>query len=160
MKECLLELTRGAKTVLYQCDLRFVYMYNWYYSTRGYAETNCRATRKNLKMHRLIMQPPTGMVIDHINSDPLDNRRDNLRICTQTENARNSKHQQRTKSGLRGVYWSNKDRKWTARINTGGKFRSLGYFNNKIDAAVAFDTAARELYGTYAKLNFPIKEGP
>ena len=105
-----------------------------------------------VRMHREIMQPPEGMEVDHINHDKLDNRRENLRICTHAENQHNSRMQRNNTSGFRGVcHFRNR---WTARIKMGGIQRNLGYYGTPEAAARAYDEAAKELHGEFAALNF------
>lgn len=108
--------------------------------------------------HRIIWKMVHGVdpeSIDHINGNPADNRLANLRACTTAENGRNY-HKPAGGSLYRGVCWVKRDRKWAARISDGknGKV-SLGNFNDEVDAARAYDRAARKLHGQFATLNFP-----
>lgn len=90
-------------------------------------------------------------MVDHINGNKLDNRKSNLRICTDAENARNSSK----KSGnFKGVQWRSDKHKFRARIMDNGKEIFIGYFTNEIEAAKAYDTKAKELFGEFARLNF------
>ena len=93
-----------------------------------------------------------SLVVDHINGDPLDNRKSNLRICTQHNNLFNQKRG--NKFGYKGVvkFFSGK---YQAMIWDGKKNNHLGMFESKEDAARAYDKAAKELHGEYAYLNFP-----
>lgn len=110
-------------------------------------------TRTTLKMHRLI----TGYAeTDHINHDGLDNRRSNLRPATSAQNKANMrKRPGRWSSPYKGVFWNRQCGKWQAEIVTNRKPRYLGRFVNEVDAALAYDAAARELFGEFAYLNFP-----
>ena len=101
------------------------------------------------------MNPPKGMVIDHINHNGLDNRRENLRICTNAENQRNRGKQKNNTSGYKGVDWRKDHKKWRARINKDNKTIHIGYYNIIEEAARAYDAKAKELHGKYAQLNFP-----
>lgn len=110
-------------------------------------------------MHRLIL----GLVdrldqADHANSNGLDNRRSNLRAVTAQENQFNRRVHRNSVSGYKGVSWAKRERRWRADISKDGKRRWLGYFANPVDAACAYDAAARELYGEFAYLNFPESE--
>lgn len=96
-----------------------------------------------------------GEQVDHINGDPLDNRRANLRPATHAQNRRNNRVYMTNASGYKGVYWHKQRRKWQARIQHNSRLRHLGYFDTPIEAARAYDDAARELYGEFAALNFP-----
>ena len=105
-------------------------------------------------LHRLIMQAPKGMLVDHIDRNGLNNKRSNLRLCTKKQNRANGKPWKPAASGYRGVYWSG--RKWFAAISQNGhKIKSLGQFESKELAARAYDAAAWERWGEFASLNFP-----
>lgn len=106
------------------------------------------------RFHRVIMSAPSGMQVDHINGNTLDNRRCNLRICTSAENGRNRKPRKGGSSGYKGVCWNKPAQKWQARIMVGGKSISLGYFDDEVEAARAYDAAACEFHGDFARLNF------
>jgi len=98
------------------------------------------------------MQTPPGLVVDHINHNPVNNRRGNLRNCTWLENQRNRRFV-RNKSGFVGVYPHGK--KWRAVVRIDGKVVYREVFDDKIEAAKARDRKAYELYGPFAYLNFP-----
>ena len=108
-----------------------------------------------ITMHRLITDADTGLFVDHINGDGLDNRRCNLRVCTPTQNAYNKAPQQgKLYSKYKGVTWFKRDNKWKAQIMKDGKNYHLGYFADELDAALAYDKAARKEWGEFAKTNF------
>jgi len=102
-------------------------------------------------VHRFIMQAKKGETIDHINGDKLDNRRCNLRICTQRENTRNSRARSDNSSGVPGVFWSPERNKWVAQITDDGKRIHLGRFENKEAAIEAKLLAERNLYGQFSR---------
>jgi len=110
---------------------------------------------KRIYMHREIMQPPPGKIVDHMNHNKLDNTRANLRVCTPAENQRNQRKQHGTASIYKGVAYSKKHRKWTATIGLHRKYTQLGYYDTEIEAARAYDRAAVERFGEFANLNFP-----
>lgn len=111
----------------------------------------CRkADGRTLMLHRAIMQPPAGMVVDHINGDGLDNRRENLRIATRKQNAQNRRKHKPTSSRFIGVYWHRYGKRWVAEI----RGEHLGMFTSEEAAARAYDAAARSKYGEFASLNF------
>lgn len=107
---------------------------------------------KVVQLHRWIMDAQPGQVVDHINGDRMDNRRENLRLCTVAENIRNQKRRA-SKSGFKGVV--QKRGRWQASYTYEGKRIYLGYFATAEEAACAYDRAAREAFGEFALLNFP-----
>ncbi len=104
------------------------------------------------KLHRSLLAAPGGLVVDHINHDPLDNRRENLRLCTSAENSRNRKLDPRNKTGFKGV--SRNRHSFVATIQVNRKLRHLGSFASAIEAARRYDEAAIALHGEFALLNF------
>lgn len=108
---------------------------------------------KNVKMHRLLLNPPEGDVCDHINGDGLDNRKINLRSASNQQNAANRKQLgNNNTSGFKGVFWE-KGRYWAARIQVKGKNIRLGFFKTKEEAAMAYNEGAKKYYGNFARLN-------
>jgi hypothetical protein len=103
-------------------------------------------------MHREIMHAPDGMVVDHKNRNGIDNRPDNLRVCTPAQNEYN-KAPRGKRSRFKGVYPDGD--KWYAMIKHKGETYYLGTFDDEVEAAKARDRKAYELEGEYAYLNFP-----
>ena len=107
-------------------------------------------------IHQEIIKVPEGMVIDHINHDGMDNRTANLRAATYSQNLCNRKKRSGAMySKYKGVHWHKLNKRWAARITFKKKTINLGYFSNEIDAAKAYDRAARKYHGEFASLNFP-----
>lgn len=130
-------------------DYDFCNKFKWYISKTGYA-TNDSLPRK--LMHRLIMGFPEQYV-DHINGNKLDNRRCNLRLCNQSQNSSNTKIRSTNKSGYKGVSWNKKYEKWECYLTFNYKHVFGGYFDSKVEAALAYNNKATELWGEFAKLN-------
>jgi hypothetical protein len=117
---------------------------------------------KNYKVHRLVAQtflpnPENKLCVDHIDGDRSNNHVSNLRWCTISENMYNQKTQTRTKSSIyKGVCFDKKVEKWISYIKKDKKQNRIGRFKSQILGAIAYDEKALELFGEYAKLNFPI----
>lgn len=124
--------------------------FNWNYFNTGYT-ARCVKGRP-LYMHREVMNCPKGLCVDHINGNRLDNRKANLRICTKAQNQCHSKLSITNKTGFRGVVL-HKSGKWRARISVKNKTKNLGYYQDKINAAKAYNDAAQMYYGEFASLN-------
>lgn len=163
-------LTRGQVTVVDDEDVDLAQL-KWYaffaanYSGGGAHLAARKVSADNGQqttfLHRVVLARAIGRVLkrheypDHINRDPLDNRRSNLRLATRSENARNRNAQSNNVSGYKGVGWHKRSRKWRAFITLNRKQRHIGHFDKAEDAARAYDKAARELHGEFARLNFP-----
>ena len=135
--------------------------------------TGRKRRRRPPSVYRLIMQRmlgvrrlPRRMHVDHINGDPLDNRRENLRMATPMQNAANAHKQSGCSSIYKGVSWNTEKRRWKAELNLtirsahrGKRGRGirllLGWFEDESYAAICYDSIAREWYGDFARLNFP-----
>lgn len=111
--------------------------------------------RRKITMHRQVLglSKGDGKMVDHINGNGLDNRRCNLRICTGTQNQQNRKIQHGT-SEFKGVHWNKRSEKWQSQIKFNKKRRHLGCFNSETEAAKAYDRAAKNLFGEFARPNF------
>jgi hypothetical protein len=107
---------------------------------------------KSVAMHRMLMSPPRGMLVDHIDGNGLNNCRSNLRLCTRKQNRRNTRPQHKSSRFL-GVI--RRGYRYLAKITHNGRTQHLGTFTNEIEAARARDRKARELFGEFAWLNFP-----
>ena len=112
-----------------------------------------RLIRNTIFLHRIIAGAKCNEIVDHINCNKLDNRRCNLRICTVAENGRNRSKPKNNSSGYKGVSFVPKVKKWSARINIGGKDKYLGRYSEASEAAKAYDRAAIMYHGEYAHPN-------
>lgn len=166
-------LTRGKVALVDARDYEWLAAMAWCaHTVNGYRWVAVRGEliapgcgTRLIYMHRVILEPPAGLDVDHINGDALDNRRCNLRACTRQENLRNKRHRRAYSSRFKGVWWSQAANKWVAAIAAGernarGKSRSLhlGVFVREEDAARAYDRAALQHFGAFACTNFPREE--
>jgi hypothetical protein len=157
----LIPLTQNKFTKIDKDDFDIIKQYTWtYHSIHGleYATTNHSIfnDKKRMEMHRLIMNQyikNQNIKVDHISRNGLDNRKLNLRICTHDKNIINSKKRINTISKYKGV--TKRLNVWRARITVNGKLTQLGDFLNEIDAAIAYDDAARKFHKEFARINFP-----
>ena len=102
-------------------------------------------------MHNMILGTPKGLHTDHKDGDGLNNQRSNLRLATPSENGANRLVGSNNTSGYKGI--SQKDKKWGAQITKNQKIVYLGRFETKIEAAKAYNTAAKKYHGEFARLN-------
>ena len=99
----------------------------------------------------MIMGEPNGKDVDHINRNPLDNRRENLRICTHQQNQYNRTKQSNNTSGFKGVSFNKEKQKFEARIGIDGKSKFLGYFDTAEKASECYKQAALKHHGDFAR---------
>jgi hypothetical protein len=157
-------LGEGRFTIVEPGDFYRLNNFHWYVSGKGECFYATRATRteagksKTVYLHREIMSPPEGLLVDHKNGYSLDNRRANLRLATQSQNMQNRRKRKNATSQFLGVHFDKKRSLWTVAIFFEGKSVFLGRFENEIDAAKAYDAAAKKYYGEFARLNFPQKD--
>lgn len=128
----------------------------WFYAL-GYARRNAprqHYTRgPQIQMHRVIIGAKEGEEVDHINGNTLDNRRENLRICTHAENVRNRIKRTHTSSIYKGVHRRSDTGKWRAAIAVDARTVHLGTYTTEVEAAMAYNTAALHYHGRFARLN-------
>lgn len=150
-------LTQGKQSIIDLKDVERVMQYNWnaarrhtQYKTEYNAVRNehlryenGKQLQKKIRMSRFILDAPDHLLVDHINGEPLDNRRANLRLVTSRENSQN-RHHERT-SEYPGVFLQKNRQKWQASIQINGKIRHLGYFRSEKEAAETYQKAANEL---------------
>ena len=155
-------LTKGYVTVVSPEDSDLA-GFNWYvlpskhtiYAMRGIRVQEGEPQTKQL-LHRVILQRildrplERGEFVDHRDGDGSNNRRENLRLASHTENIRNQRKSSVNTSGHKGAYWRKDVSKWVAHIGVNGKLIYLGYFANIEDAAAAYREAADKYYGEFA----------
>ena len=136
--------------------LLFFLSRKWRYHKRLGVMTKVK--QKTVYFHREIMECPDGMVVDHIDGDKLNNSFSNLRVCTQKQNVRNRRVMSTNVHGYKGVFFDNRvnnlKNRWICNIRCDGKNYRKRFFT-KIEAAKQYDIWALELFGEFAKLNFP-----
>ncbi len=149
----------GYFTMLDPGDYYRVKQFKWWVHSNGsnlYAARTAITTdlkSRIIYLHRQIMNPPADRVVDHRFGDTLDNRKQNLRIVTQAENMRNRRKRKNTSSRFIGVSFRKSRHIWDVNIRVNGRKLYLGSFNNEIDAAVAYNNAAKQHFGEFARLN-------
>ena len=150
-------LTQGQYAIVDPERYEELAKYKWFAKRcdgRFYAVRS--AKNKNVKMHHVIIGTEEGKVIDHINSNGLDNRKANVRFATAQQNGWNKRKQRGNYSSkYKGVHWEKKRKEWRARIKCSGRSIHLGRFETEEAAARAYDAKAREFFGEFACLNFP-----
>lgn len=148
-------LTKGMFALCDPEDLENLSKFNWHFCPQGYATR--MEKRKVLRMHRFLLRISGRGKIDHVNGNRLDNRRENIRICNDFQNAQNRRKDRRNTSGYKGVYWAPHVRKWRVNIRAFNRQIFLGYFLDRLEGAKAYDKKAMELFGEFARPNFPCR---
>lgn len=149
-------LTQNLTTQVDDDDYEYLSQFNWYAAKMGkFYAVRRGPNNTTLRMHAIILNPPDGMQVDHIDGNSLNNQRNNLRICTQKENARNRTKLEGTSSMYKGVHWREDIGKWQSYIYINRVKKILGNFMTQIEAAIYYDIAAKTYFGEFAKLNFP-----
>ena len=155
-----LPLSRGLYAVIDAADFELVGQHKWcaipsratWYAWRG---IRAKGPGRMVSLHQTIFPAPPGMKVDHIDGDGLNNRRANLRHCTNQENCRNQGLARNNRSGFKGVSWYPNSGKWVATIWDGKRKVFLGYYADPVEAARSYDATARALFGAFARPNFP-----
>lgn len=145
-------LTKGRFALIDESDLDLVQESSWHLTSTGYAA--CRKNNKILFMHRMLLQAPDDIQVDHIDRDRLNNRRSNLRLATNQENAQNKSKAPEASSKYKGVHYRPESKIWRAYIDIDGHRTYLGNFSNEEVAAKAYDQEAIKRFGSFANTNF------
>jgi len=166
-----IQLSRGFETIVDDAVYETLMQHGWkWHYDNNYALTNIHYydgsmwTARQIRLHRWIWESWAnrslgGLQIDHINGDGLDNRLENLRIATISQNCRNRGANKNNIPKLKGVYFKKSVSKYCARIMVDGKPLHLGYFTDCLDAIKAYDNAAQHYHGDFAYTNIkPLSE--
>ena len=149
-------LTKGYEAVIDASDVPIVEKNNWHamVSPRSVyaAKNSCRGGKRVMViMHRLLIQAPDKLEVDHIDGDGLNNSRCNLRLATKAQNAHNSRTPINNTSGYKGVWWNKRDNVFLCRIGVNGKYKHLGSFRCATSAHLAYRKASAELHGAFGR---------
>ncbi len=149
-----IKLKGGGEVLIDDEDLSLVNQFTWTtVKTGNNPYVRGWVNGSQVLIHRLIMGAPKGAVVDHINHDPFDNRRSNLRICTTQQNVAHQRKLRKSRSQFKGVY-PRANGRFQAVICVRYKLIALGTFSSEIEAAQAYDAAAKRYHGGYAFPNF------
>lgn len=146
-----------AVAIVDEADYAALSTSRWLLHSAGYA---CRTEKRDGKrvtvlMHRVILGAPNGVNVDHRDGRPLNNRRANLRPCTQSQNCANAKKRESASSRYKGVARSYRPVGWRAQATLHRRNTSIGYFATEEEAARAYDAFMRKHFGEFARTNFP-----
>jgi hypothetical protein len=152
-----IQLSRGLVALVDDEDYAELSQFRWCADARGYAVRNLPRTKPYERrgtelMHRRILGliKGDGMDADHIDGNKQNNQRSNLRSATHMQNLQNKKRTKQNKSGMKGVFFDRRDKKWRACINSQNKQYGLGYFDSPEEAHEAYKAAADRLHGEFA----------
>jgi hypothetical protein len=153
-------LTQGKYAIVDPEDFERLNKHKWHAvksANTFYVGRTIYAGKKHIsiRMHRQILHPPDHLFVDHINHNGLDNRKANLRLATCAQNSYNRIYFRKSNSSkYTGVSWNKQEKKWAVVIGYNKKNKFIGYFKDEIQAAKAYDQAAKEYHGEFASLNF------
>lgn len=151
-----ISLTQGKIALVDDVDFDCVNKHRWAArKSRHLYYAQSKIDGKNVSLHAFLLNPPSNVDIDHIDGNGLNNQRSNLRICSHMENMANQKRHSDSKSPFKGIWRAAHCDRWAAQLVFNGKKVYLGVYKNPADAALAYDKKAKELFGPFARLNFP-----
>lgn len=154
-----IQLPKGYTAIIDDVDSDLI-AFKWYLCVlpektyvRGNAGTKRQQYLHRFIMERMIQRPINrGELVDHIDNNPFNNCRENLRLATHSQNVQNQKIHSNNTSGFKGVSFHKKRSRWQATISIKGKQKHLGFFQTLDDAYKAYCKAAKQYYGEFARL--------
>lgn len=145
-------LNTGDFALVDDCDFELISKYKWYlFKNKKVNYAISKANGKTLYMHRLVLKAIKGQIVDHIDCDGLNNTRSNLRICNENQSMHNTRVRKNNKTGVKGVCFVERDKKFHAQIMVNRKLINLGYFSNVEDAANARSEGAKRYHKEFAR---------
>lgn len=154
-------LSRGMFATVDDSDFEWLSQWKWYAHKRlnyFYAARNepvCSKKQKQVSMHRVILNvSDPNTIVDHKDGNTLNNCRNNIRICSKSQNNMNKKLSTNNSSGFKGVCWFKPRKRWAANISINKKHICIGYFKSKEEAAQAYAEAAKKYHGEFANLGY------
>lgn len=154
-------LTKDKVAVVDDCDFAYLSQFSWQAHKGRHTYYACRQARRGTgkqateQMHRVITAAPHNMDVDHWDGDGLNNQRYNLRLCSNLQNSCNKRKVAAASSVFKGVTWNKRLNKWVSQAQLAGAKMHLGVFETEKEAARAYDRAAVQHFGEFARLNFP-----
>jgi hypothetical protein len=144
----------GYKVLIDEEDLWLISFRKWQVNQRneGYIYFTSRINGNHSSLHREIIKCPKSYFVDHINGNTLDNRKENLRVCTRSENIRNQKTRIDNTTGFKGVGYDKSRNKYKARIKITGKYLFLGRFESPDEAYIAYCKASKKYHGEFGRI--------
>ena len=135
-------------------DFDYLNKFNWTYQKKGVSRmVKLNNKWNNIKLHRLLIQPNKNQQVDHIDRNPLNNQKNNLRVCSASQNSMNTSIRSDNTSGFKCVSLDKRTNRWGTFITVNKKIKWLGYFDDKKEAAKVYNKNALEYFGEFANLN-------
>ena len=150
----IIPLTDGKASIVDDEDYEFLTQWKWHHNqNRAVRRLAAKFGRKVVLMHRIILNAPDDLLVDHIDGNGLNNQKINLRICNKAQNAQNQRIGSRNKTGVKGAFFCLRSKKYQAVIIANRKTHLLGLFDLLEDAKKAYNDAAPIFHGEFARPN-------
>ena len=156
-----IELSQGKRAMVDDNLYNWLNQWRWYYKVRSANPDKGDAARtlnginnrkQTLYMHQILCPAPPGYETDHIDTNTLNNQILNLRVASKEQQGWNRQLQRNNTSGIKGIYWHKRDRKWRVQIRVNGRKKYIGNYSDLKIATEARDVAVREYHGKFARL--------